>query len=148
MKRTLELLLGFVLGLCLLCSHSWASGSTVPNGYQTFMDTSGQLTLNDILSNRYANLFVPTANGDLKLGGAGTALWINVPLEHATTSLLELHNPSISRINVYLMQDELLRPDPASPCRMAVTRFRSIYVTSKASDCWSGCRTIIRSPLA
>ena len=109
MKRTLRLLLGIVLSLCLVTGNSLASGKTAPNGYQTFMDTSGQLTLNDILSNRYTNLFVPSASGELKLAGAGTALWVNVPLDRATTYLLELHNPSISRINVYLMQEELLR---------------------------------------
>ena len=113
MKRTLGWLLGMVLSLCLLTS-SWASSHPPPHGYQTFMDTSGQLTLNDILSNRYANLFVPNANGELRLAGAGAALWVNVPLQHAATYLLELHNPSISRINVYLMQDELLRASHSS----------------------------------
>ena len=108
-KRTLGWLLGTVLGLCLLTGNSWASGGTASGGYQIFMDTSGQLTLNDILSNRYANLFVPNANGELRLTGGGAALWVNVPLEQASTYLLELHNPSIARINVYLMQDELLR---------------------------------------
>lgn len=109
MKHTLRLLLGIVLSLWLAAGNSWASGHTAPNGYQTFVDTSGQLTLNDILSNRYTHLFVPSASGELKLAGAGTALWVNVSLEHTTTYLLELHNPSISRINVYLMQDEMLR---------------------------------------
>ena len=109
MKRTLGLLLGSLMGLCLLISSSWASGTHASPTYQIFMDTSGQLTLNDILSNRYTNLFVPNANGEFKLAGAGAALWVNVPLEHATTYLLELHNPSVSRINVYLLQDELLR---------------------------------------
>lgn len=109
MKRTLGLLLGGLLGLCLLISTSWASEGHTPSAYQTFMDTSGQLSLNDILSNRYANLFVPNADGEFKLPGAGAALWVNLPLEHATTYLLELHNPSVSRINVYLLQDELLR---------------------------------------
>lgn len=114
MKRTLGLLLGSLLGLCLLIGSSGASGNHVSSGYQTFMDTSGQLTLNDILSNRYSNLFVPNADGALKLGGAGAALWVNVPLGHATTYLLELHHPSIARINVYLLQDELLRASHSS----------------------------------
>ena len=109
MKRTLGWLLGGLVGLCLLVSASWASGTGAQGGYQSFVDTSGQLTLNDILSNRYTNLFVPSAEGVLKLPGAGSALWVNVPLEHATTYLLELHNPSIARINVYLLHEDLLR---------------------------------------
>lgn len=109
MKRTLAWLLGSLVGLCLLVSTGWASSTAAPGGYLSFVDTSGQLTLNDILSNRYANLFVPSAEGALKLPGAGSAIWVNVPLEHATTYLLELHNPSIARINVYLLHDDLLR---------------------------------------
>lgn len=109
MKRTLGWLLGSLAGLCLLISTGWAQPTGAPGGYQSFVDTSAELTLNDILSNRYANLFVPGAEGVLKLPGAGAALWVNVPLEHATTYLLELHNPSIARINVYLLHNDLLR---------------------------------------
>lgn len=108
-KRALGWLLGSLAGLCLLVSSGWAGSTSAPGGYQSFVDTSGQLTLNDILSNRYANLFVPSAEGGLRLSGAGSAIWVSVPLEHATTYLLELHNPSIARINVYLLQDDLLR---------------------------------------
>ena len=114
MKRTLGLLLSSLLSLCLLVTSSWAGGDAAPTGYHSFVDISGQLTLNDILSNRYSNLFVPNSDGRLKSAGAGSALWVNVPIEHATTYLLELHNPSISRINVYLLQDELLRVSHSS----------------------------------
>ena len=156
MKHTLRLLLGIVLSLWLAAGNSWASGHTAPNGYQTFVDTSGQLTLNDILSNRYTHLFVPSASSELKLAGAGTALWVNVSLEHTTTYLLELHNPSISRINVYLMQDEMLRASYSTaradarssiPLPTGATRSRSTSPISKASAYWSGCRTTTRSPL-
>lgn len=109
MKQIFRLWLGSLLGLCLLIGSAWAHGGGVATGYQTFVDTSGQLGLNDILSNRYANLFVPNAEGALKLPGAGSALWVQVPLEHRNTYLLELHNPSIARINVYLLRDDLLR---------------------------------------
>lgn len=111
MKRILGLLLGSLAGLCLVISSSWANSA--PAGYQTFVDTSGQLTLNDILSNRYANLFVPGTEGNIRLPGGGAAIWANIPLEHANTYLLELHNPSIARINVYLLQDDLLRASHA-----------------------------------
>ena len=121
MKRTLGLLLGSLMGLCLLVTSSWASVDGAPTGYQSFVDTSGQLTLNAVLSNRYSNLFIPNVDGKLRTAGAGSALWVNVPIEHATTYLLEIHNPNISRINVYLLQDELLlashssgRADPRS----------------------------------
>lgn len=108
-SRILGLLLGSlaVLGLVIGSSPAVAAGSTA--GYQTFVDTTGQLTLNDILSNRYANLFVPSTEGNIKVPGGGAAIWASIPLEHPTTYLLELHNPSISRINVYLLQDDLLR---------------------------------------
>ena len=52
MKRTLAWLLGSLVGLCLLVSTGWASSTAAPGGYLSFVDTSGQLTLNDILSNR------------------------------------------------------------------------------------------------
>jgi len=106
-KRTLRSWFGSLIGLSLLVVSMWAHGSAT--GYQTFVDTGGQLGLNDILSNRYANLFVPNAEGPLKIPGAGSALWVQVPLEHRNTYLLELHNPTIARINVYLLRDGLLR---------------------------------------
>ena len=108
-SRILGLLLGglAVLSLMIGSGPAMAVGST--GGYQTFVDTTGQLTLNDILSNRYANLFVPSTEGSIKLPGDGAAIWASVPLEHPTTYLLELHNPSIARINVYLLQDDFLR---------------------------------------
>lgn len=113
MKRILGLLLSSLIGLCLATS-SWASGTAAPVNYQTFVDTSGQLTLNDILSNRYANLFIPHTESLLKLPGAGAALWVSMPVAHMTTYLLELHNPSIARINVYLLHNDLLRGSHSS----------------------------------
>lgn len=114
MKYARGLLLSSLISLLLLATSSWATGSDASRGYQSFVDTSGQLTLNDVLSNRYSNLFVPNVDGSLKLAGPGSALWVNVPIEHATTYLLELHNSNIARINVYLLQDELLRVSHSS----------------------------------
>ena len=110
MKQTLRLLCASLMGLCLLIGNQGAHAvSASLLGYQTFIDTSGQLVLNDILSNRYANLFVPGTEGPVKLPGGAAALWIQVPLQHQDTYLLELHNPSIARINVYALRDNVLR---------------------------------------
>lgn len=110
MKQTLRLLFSSLVGLWLLTGSVWASGAAMPDtGYYTFVDTSGQLTLDDILSNRYANLFVPNAQGPEKLPGGAAALWVQVPVEHQATYLFELHNPTIARINVYLLRAGVLR---------------------------------------
>lgn len=110
MKQTLRLLFSSLVALCLLTGSAWADGIAAPeSGYHTFVDTSGQLALNDILSNRYANLFVPSAQGPVKLPGGTAALWVQVPVEHQATYLLELHNPTIARINVYLLRAGVLR---------------------------------------
>lgn len=110
MMQTLRWLLGGLIGLFLLVSNSWALESTEqPPAYHTFTDTSGQLSLDDILSNRYANLFVPSAEGPLKLPGNGAALWVQIPLEGRSTQLLELHRPTIADIQVYLFNDGVLR---------------------------------------
>ncbi|WP_285261020.1 response regulator [Halopseudomonas bauzanensis] len=110
MKQTLRLLCASLAGLCLLIGNLWAQGTEAPpSGYQTFVDTSGQLALNDILSNRYANLFVPSSGGPFKLPGGNAALWVQVPLPQQDTYLLELHNPSIARIHVYLLRNDVLR---------------------------------------
>ncbi|SDR82653.1 Signal transduction histidine kinase [Halopseudomonas litoralis] len=109
MKQTLRLLFGSLVGLCLLIGNVFADGAAPTTGYQSFVDTSGQLALNDILSNRYANLFVPSAPGPVKLPGGAAALWVQVPVEHQATYLLELHNPTIARINVYLLRAGVLR---------------------------------------
>lgn len=110
MKQTLRLLCASLVGLCLLMDNLWAQDAgSAHSGYQTFVDTSGQLALNDILSNRYANLFVPSTGSPFKLPGGTAALWVQVPLQHQDTYLLELHNPSIARIHVYLLRNDVLR---------------------------------------
>lgn len=68
--------------------------------HRTFVDTSGELTLADILSNRYANRFAPTPEEDLRLPQAPGALWLQVPVdEHA--SVLTIDNPLISQVAVH-----------------------------------------------
>src|SRR5690606_25845772 len=49
------------------------------------------------------------AGGPVKLPGGTAALWVQVPVGHPATYLLELHNPTISRINVYLLRAGVLR---------------------------------------
>src|SRR5690606_42140400 len=76
LKQTLRLLCASLVGLCLLIGNQGAHAvSASLLGYQTFIDTSGQLVLNDILSNRYANLFVPSTEGPVKVPGGAAALW-------------------------------------------------------------------------
>src|SRR5690606_22878383 len=78
-------------------------------GYQPFLDTTGQLTLDDILSNLYANVFVPSIEGRIKLPGIGAGIWGSLPLEHPAAYLLELPNAGIARLHLYLLQDDFLR---------------------------------------
>lgn len=109
MTQMVRCLLGLI-SLYLLASSSWAlDGTDPPPAYYTFTDTSGQLILDDILSNRYANLFVPTDQGPLKLPGHPAALWVEVPLEEQGTQLLELYRSTIAEIDVYLLSDGVLR---------------------------------------
>lgn len=99
-----------LISLYLLASSCWALDSTEPSPtYYTFTDTSGQLILDDVLSNRYANLFVPTDKGPLKLPNHPAALWVEVPLEGKGTQLLELHRSTIAEIDVYLLNNGVLR---------------------------------------
>ncbi len=108
--QILKWLFGGLIGLCLLTGNGWALETTEsPPAYHSFTDTSGQLSLDEILSNRYANLFVPTAQGPLKLPGNGAALWVQVPLTGRSTQLLEAHRSTIANIQVYLLNDGVLR---------------------------------------
>lgn len=110
MMQIFRWLFGSLTGLCLLAGNGWAVETTEsPPAYHSFTDTSGQLELDDILSNRYANLFVPTAQGPLKLPGNGAALWVQIPLTGRSTQLLEAHRSTIANIQVYLLNDGVLR---------------------------------------
>ncbi len=84
---------------------SWATDESAVE-YRVFVDTSGQLTLPDILSNRYANRFVPGPERSLSLPAEG-ALWVQKALPGDSSMMLELDNASISGIDVYLLADEV-----------------------------------------
>ena len=69
MKPVSSLLLALLLGIAFTFT-SWVDTveSSTP-AYRTFVDPGGNLTLQDILSNRYANRFIPAPEGPLRLPG-------------------------------------------------------------------------------
>ena len=81
-----------------------AQASTPPQ-VKAFIDSEGQLTLDDILTNRYSNRFTPIHSGLIELPGKSAALWLklNGPLDAA--QWLHLSNPAIKHIDFYHVVD-------------------------------------------
>lgn len=107
MKPVSSLLLALLLGIAFTFT-SWVDTveSSTP-AYRTFVDPSGDLTLQDILSNRYANRFIPAPEGPLRLPGNNGTLWVEFTLDSVQDKLLTIDNPAIGLIEVYrLTQNE------------------------------------------
>lgn len=104
MKRASWLFFLSLLSLLVPIS-SWASEEP-ERDYRIFVDTSGQLELPDILSNRYANRFVPGPGESLSLPAEG-AIWVQKTVPGDSSMMLELDNAGISGIDVYLLADEI-----------------------------------------
>jgi len=105
-KQARWLVLGSLLSLLLILS-CWAAENYAAPQYRTFVDTTGQLDLPDILSNRYANRFVPGPEGQITLPTNNGAIWVRQPLPPRTSVLLQLDNPAISTIEVFVLADEV-----------------------------------------
>lgn len=101
MKHISSLLLALLTGLAFTIT-SWGSfaDNTTPF-YKTFVDPTGQLELADILSNRYANRFIPAPDTPLTLPGDSAVLWVEITLEDAQEKLIALSNPAIAQLTVY-----------------------------------------------
>lgn len=119
MKQVSWLLFGSLLSLLLVFSPG-AAGEVPDSQYRLFVDTSGRLALEDILSNRYANRFVPGYEGALTLPGGEAALWVQVPIPGNALLFLELDNPAIKQLQVFVLEGETIRlsypaAQPSSP---------------------------------
>jgi CheY-like chemotaxis protein/signal transduction histidine kinase len=73
--------------------------------YSTFVDTQGELSLEDVTSSLYVHRFTPRATGPLRVPGEG-ALWLQIPLQGGETRQLLLENPLIDSAELYLLRDE------------------------------------------
>lgn len=105
MKQASWLFLAALASLILIASNWVVATETGEQPYQSFVDTSANLTLEDITSNRYANRFIPSPAGSLKIPGDGSALWLMFALERGNAQVLQLDNPAIQRVNLYLLRN-------------------------------------------
>lgn len=107
-KQARWLILTLLAGIIMLTTP-WAAAaeSTAPvsaPAHYSLLDTDGQLQLTDITSNRYANRFIPSPPGALKLSGAETALWVKMPILRSGAQQIRLDNPAIEHIDLYLLR--------------------------------------------
>ncbi len=97
-----------ILASLALAMAGWVAATEAKDpAYRTFVDTSGQLTLDDVASSRYIHRFAPRAPGPLHISAEG-ALWIQISLQGGYARQLLLENPLISRAELYLLQDDKL----------------------------------------
>ncbi|WP_022961351.1 response regulator [Halopseudomonas pelagia] len=111
MKQASWLILTLLAGIIMLATN-WvaATESPAPTHY-SLVDTTGVLGLADITSNRYANRFIPSPPGALKISGAGTALWVKIPMTRSGAQQIRLDNPAIERISLYLLRGDAVAAD-------------------------------------
>ncbi len=105
MKQISSLILALILGIAFTFTTWIDKVQSGTPAYRTYVDASGELLLQDILSNRYANRFVPAPSAPLSLPGKPGALWVEVRLDNVENRLLILENPSIALIEVYRLQN-------------------------------------------
>lgn len=109
MKQASWLILLLLAGIITLTTN-WATATESPAPvHYSLVDTSGNLGLADVTSNRYANRFIPSPPGALKLSAAGTALWVKVPMVRTGAQQIRLDNPAIEQISLFLLRgDEIV----------------------------------------
>lgn len=97
-----------LLAALVMAMASWVGANeTGDPTYNIFVDTSGQLSLDDVASSRYAHRFAPRAPGLLRLPAEG-ALWLQIPLQGGYARQLLVENPLIPRAELYLLRNENL----------------------------------------
>ncbi|GAA6130867.1 response regulator [Halopseudomonas sabulinigri] len=110
MKHFSSLMLALLTGLAFTLT-SWVTlADSVRPDYKTFVDPGGQLELADILSNRYANRFIPAPDTPLTVPGERAVLWIELSIDNVQDKLLTLSNPAIAQITVYHLTQKTARP--------------------------------------
>ena len=105
MKPVSSMLLALLLGIAFTLTLRVDTVASSTPAYRTFVDPSGDLTLQDILSNRYANRFIPAPAGPLTLPGDGGTLWVEFTLDSVQDKLLTVDNPAIGLIDIYRLQE-------------------------------------------
>lgn len=110
MKHISSLLLALLTGLAFTIT-SWVTfADNLTPFYKTFVDPTGQLGLEDILSNRYSNRFIPAPDAPLNLPGENAVLWVEISLEDAQEKLISLSNPTIAQLAVYRLTSQTAAP--------------------------------------
>ncbi|WOD12263.1 response regulator [Pseudomonas sp. NyZ704] len=106
MKQARWLILALLAGFIMLTAKGvTATELAVPvPAHYSLVDTGGELTLADITSNRYANRFIPSPPGPLKLTGADAALWVKIPITSTGAQQVRLDNPALEHISLYLLR--------------------------------------------
>lgn len=90
-----------ISSLLSIISLSPVTASAVePVAYRTFVDTSGDLTLEDVLSNRYANRFTPSPDSLQTLPEKPAALWVELTAD-IEAPVLTIDNPLIDSVTVH-----------------------------------------------
>ncbi|SDU19077.1 response regulator [Halopseudomonas salegens] len=108
MKQVRWLLFASLLSLLYgLLPGAAVNASELPQP-QVFIDSQGELELADVLTNRYANRFIPLPPGRIKLPGQQTAVWLKVRGPLPSRQWLHLSNPAIQSISYYHMVDGTL----------------------------------------
>lgn len=107
-KQASWLIFMLLAGIMMLTTP-WVTAAEAPAPapapeHFSLVDTDGQLKLSDITSNRYANRFIPSPPGELKLSGAGTALWVKLPINRRGAQQIRLDNPAIEQVDLYLLR--------------------------------------------
>lgn len=104
-KQSSRLILALLAGFIMLTAN-WVAATEIPTPeHYSFVDTAGGLDLSDITSNRYANRFIPSPPGPLKIPGEGAALWVKMPMTSTGAQQIRLDNPALEHINLYLLRE-------------------------------------------
>ena len=101
MKHFSSLLLALLTGLAFTLTSWMTCADSGSPEYKTFVDPSGELELADILSNRYANRFIPAPDTPLTVPGNNAVLWVELAIDDVRDKLLTLSNPAIAQLRVY-----------------------------------------------
>lgn len=111
-KQAIWIITSSILALVIAMAYWSTSVQPTPPDHRVFVDTTGELALPQILSNRYANRFIPASPGPLSLPAEG-ALWLRIPLPANQAMVFELDNTLISDVQGYLLEQGDVEEQPA-----------------------------------
>lgn len=119
MKQAIWIVTCCILAMVVSMAYWSASVQPATPEYRVFVDTSAELDLPQILSNRYANRFVPASPGPLTLPAEG-ALWLRIALPSDQALVFEVDNTSISELQGYLLPEGVDLAEQPAAQRLAV----------------------------